>query len=133
MARTLDALAAHWLVRKGQRRTLSVRLGDIDFPFWWSAWTLGQQDYVFHDHKPGEPFRPERMARVVVRKAEKENGERMFADIELVDLLSNVDPEVVKTMAIAILMDLNADNAAGQEGGEGPKAATVAPGSTSIM
>ena len=130
--RSLDALAAHWLARKGQQRQQTLKLGDQDFTFYWSAWTLGQQDYVFHDAKPGEPFRPERMARVVCRKAEKENGERMFADIELIDLLSNVDPEVVKAMALAIITDLTADNAAGQSETDDPKA-RIAEGSTSIM
>lgn len=129
MARALDALTEHWLQRKGQQRTLTVRLGNQDFPFWWSAWTLGQQDYVFHGHKSGEPLRPERMAMVVVRKAENEKGERLFADIELVDLLNNVDPDVVKAMAIAILTDLQVDNAAGgTEGAGDPKA--MAPGGT---
>lgn len=132
MARQLDALAAHWLVRKGQQRRKTIKLGDADFTFHWSAWTLGQQDYVFHDAKPGEPFRPERMARVVCRKAEKENGERMFADIELTDLLSNVDPDVVKAMALAIISDLSDDNAAGQPEDVDPKA-RIAEGSTSIM
>ena len=133
MARQLDALAAHWLARKGQQRKKTIPLGDGEFTFYWSAWTLGQQDYVYHDAKPGEPFRPERMARVVCRKAEKENGERMFADIEMVDLMTNVDPEVETTMALAIILDLQDDSAAGQpEGGDDPKARIV-EGNTTIM
>ena len=115
MARTLDTLAEHWLETKGKRRHWTVKLGERDFTFWWSAWTLGQQDFVYHDYVQGKPFTPERCARVVVAKAEKEDGERMFADVEKVDLLSHVDPTVVKAMASAIVTDIDIDDRAALE------------------
>ena len=133
MARQLDALAAHWLARKGQQRKKTIPLGEGEFTFYWSAWTLGQQDYVYHDATSADAGRPERMARVVCRKAEKENGERMFADIEMVDLMTSVDPEVVKTMAMAIIIDLKDDGAAGQPEGDGDPKARIVEGNTSIM
>lgn len=115
MARPLEALAAHWLKSKGERRHWTIKLGETDFTFWWSAWTLGQQDFVYHDYVARTPLSPERMARVVLRKAEKEDGERMFADAEKVDLMSAVDPIVVKAMALAIIVDIDIDDHAALE------------------
>lgn len=136
MARPVDILVEHWLTTKGKRRKSAVLLGDKEFPFWWDAWTLDDQDFVYGDLKPGEAvFRPARMAKVVLRKAAHEDGSRMFADIELVKLTNMLNPDVIKAMALAIVADLHADNAvagAGREDDEGPKAPT-APGSTSTM
>lgn len=126
MARTVDLLAEHWLKTRGERGHQKISIGGTEIEFWWSPWTLDQQDFVYHDWTPGETFRPERWARVVLRKAEKEDGTRMFADAEKFDLMNKVDPNIVKAMGTAILANLSADNKAARDAngeGDGPKGA----------
>lgn len=124
MARSLETLADDWLKSKGARRHWIIKLGEKDFPFWWGAWTLGDQDYVYRDYVSGTPISPERMARVVLRKAEKEDGEKMFAEIEKIDLMNAVNPTVVKAMALAIIVDIDIDDNAALEARANPKAPT---------
>jgi hypothetical protein len=88
---------------KGQRKSHTVTLADGDLTVWWSPWHLGQQDAVYHDYVATEQFRPERLARVVLIKAENEDGSRMFADIESIELMTMVDPAMVKELALLML------------------------------
>lgn len=127
MSRAADLLADHWARTKGQRKSLTLTLGDRELVVWWSPWTLAQQDFVYHDYVAGESFRPERFARVVLKKAEDAEGNRLFADAEMMDLLHRMDPGIVKTLALAILTNLEADNAAAKAAaGDDPKAAAAA-------
>lgn len=122
MARAIERLAKHWLATKGERKSHTLKLKDGDLTVWWSPWTLGQQDAVYHDYDRLEGFRPERFARVVLAKAETEAGERMFADVEKIELMSMVDPRQIIELGGVIVADLVADSKAA--GGD-PKAMTA--------
>lgn len=125
MARAIDLLAEHWLATRGKRKHHTVKLGEKELTVWWGPWNLNQQDYVYHDMVKGQTFRPEHFARVVLVKAENEAGARLFAEIEKIELMTKVDPQVIKAIAMIIIADRDADNAAAGEA-DGPKAAAPA-------
>lgn len=120
--RAIDRLAEHWLKVKGARRRKTIALrGGGEFVFWWDAWTNADQDFVYGGWKAESGFDPNRWARVALRKALNEDGSRMFENIELIELQTQVDPDVVKAIAIAITADLDEVNAIAA-GGDAPKA-----------
>lgn len=111
--RAIDRITAHFASTKGKRQSVDTAWG---FKVWTSPWTLGEKDAVFG----ADPvFRPRSNARLLVIKAEDENGRRLFHDLDERELLNEADPDEVSRVALAILQLLNADQDAAREGGEG--------------
>lgn len=113
--RTIDKIVAHFTATKGQLHHIDTAWG---FPIWYSAWTLGEKDYVFAD---GDRWRPRTAARMLIAKAQDEKGNRLFSQADLTELLNEADSKEVARVAGEILQRLNEDNAATQDD-EAPKA-----------
>ncbi len=113
--RPIDKIVAHFKSTKGQRHCIETAWG---FPIWYSAWTLGEKDYVFVD---GERWRPRVAARMLISKAQDVMGNRLFSEGDLTELLNEADSKEVGRIAGEMLFKLNEDNAATQDG-DGPKA-----------
>lgn len=114
--RTIDKIVAHFKATKGRRRHIDTAWG---FPIWYSPWTLGEKDYVFGDE---QKFRPRTAARLLIIKAESEDGKRLFSQGDEFELLNESDSKEVVRVAGEILQKLNEDNAATQgDNDTGPK------------
>lgn len=109
--RIIDKAIKHWKATQGDRKSLDVP--EWEATIWWSPWTLGEQDDVVGD---GGEFRPGSFARIVVVKAQDESGKRLFAGVEAIELLNEVDPEIVKRVGGAIMADLTRVHVAAKEG-----------------
>lgn len=113
--RAIDKITAHFAATKGKRHSIDTAWG---FKVWWSPWTLGEKDYVFGD---GDRFRPRVAARMLIIKAEDDAGKRLFSQGDEFELLNEADSKEVVRIASEMLLKLNEDNAATQDG-DGPKA-----------
>lgn len=113
--RTIDRIVEHFKATKGQRHFIDTAWG---VKVWYSAWTLGEKDYVFGDE---QQFRPRTAARLLIIKAEDEAGKRLFSFADEHELLNESDSKEVVRVALEIMAKLNADNAATQDG-DSPKA-----------
>lgn len=112
--RAIDKIIAHFAATKGGRRQrIETKWG---FDVWVSPWTLGEKDRVFGGESG---WRPRSNARVLIVKAEDENGRSLFKDVEESELLTEADPDEVMRVAGQMLLLLNADNNAAREDGEG--------------
>ena len=114
-ARAIDKIVAHFVATKGRRHSIDTAWG---FKVWWSPWTLGEKDYVFGDE---QRFRPRTAARMLIIKAESEEGKRLFSQGDEFELLNESDSKEVVRVATEIMAKLNEDNAATQDG-SAPKA-----------
>ena len=111
--RAIDKMIAHWARTKGQRKTKVYELGRGEsLEVWWSPWTLGDMDRVFEGVTPGGALTPKQAARVVALKAEDRDGKRLFADVEEIEVLNEVDPALVYKVATAIHLNFDIDNKA---------------------
>jgi hypothetical protein len=111
--RAIDRIVAHWHKTKAKREKIDTAWG---FAVWWSAWTLEEQDSVLGPAGAfGADFSPQHFAKIVVVKAEDEAGNRMFADGDLRELLTEAIPGEVKRVGTAILAALNATNKAASD------------------
>jgi len=123
----IDLLCEHWAATRAARKSHTLKLKGGDLTVWWSPWTLDERDYVIEGYDPvleQRMFRPERFKRAFFRKAEKEDGSRLFSASDLLLIGSRVDPNMVVEVASLMLADLNVANAVGGEAAEdgGPKA-----------
>lgn len=107
--RAIDKIVAHFAATKGQRHSIDTAWG---FKVWYSGWTIGEKDYVFVD---GERWRPRTAARLLRIKGEDADGNRLFSEADLTELLNEADPKEVGRVAGEILQKLNEDNAATQD------------------
>ncbi|MBR2819841.1 MAG: hypothetical protein IKE60_34545 [Reyranella sp.] len=113
--RAIDKITAHFASTKGLRKDIDTSWG---FKIWVSPWTLGEKDRVFGNE---DRYRPRSNARLLIVKAEDENGRRLFSDHDEAELLNEADSLEVQRVAMEILRLLNADNAATIEGDASPK------------
>lgn len=113
--RAIDKITAHFASTKGLRKAVDTSWG---VKIWVSPWTLGEQDRVFGND---DRYRPRSNARLLIVKAEDENGRRLFSDADETELLTEADPAEVKRVAYEILRLLNADQAVTIEGDAAPK------------
>ena len=119
--RAIDRAIEHYQRTKGERHDIDTAWG---FKVWVSPWTLGEKDRVFGS---GGAWRHRDGARMLVVKAEDENGVRLFQDIEEKELLNEVDPDEITSISGRMLRLLNADNAAAREMTEGDLGTVATP------
>jgi len=124
MSLPIDLLCDHWTESRAKRNSHTLDLsGDRKLTIWWSPWTLDDRDYVVQGFDPvaeARMFRPERFKRAFFRKAQNEDGSRMFTESDWLLLGSRVDPRVIMLVGGLMIADMNADNSVGAEGNEEP-------------
>lgn len=124
----IDLLCDHWSATRNTRKSHTLKLnGGKELTIWWRPWTIDERDYVVQGFDPvaeARMFRPERFKRAFFIKSEKEDGTRLFVDSDLLLIGKRVDPNHIVEVGMLMIADMNADNSAGAEPGEGdgPKA-----------
>lgn len=127
MSLAIDLLCQHWAETRGKVREHTIELGEKKLTVYWRPWSLDERDYVVQGFDPvaeSRMFRPERFKRAFFRKAENQDGSRMFVDSDWLLLGNRVDPAIIMMVGGLMIADMNADNAVGAEDDEGaaPKA-----------
>lgn len=119
MSRAIDRITAHYAATKGKRHCIKSPVWGLDV--WFGPWTLGEKDRAFGT---GGAYRHRDAARVLVVKAEDENGAPLFSEVEERELLNEADPDEIHRVANAIMAKLREDieAAAQSNGGAAPKA-----------
>ncbi len=97
--RLADIASSEWASERNVKHSFVVEKWQTTV--YWSAWTMADYDAVFGPTAPRG--NNGRAVRVIVTKAQDENGKPLFVAPEEDQLLSGARPEIVTALAAAIV------------------------------
>ena len=108
--RAIDRATRNFRDARGQRESLPVPALDVDgqppFVVWWkSAWTVAETDLVL-PHLARGGLSTEQMCRVLIAKAVDEQGNALFHDADLPELLHESAPRWIIEIVNAMLLSM---------------------------